>query len=136
MPCAITLTTAWQWSESSRLAFVHEASNNVCIIGAPNNSAEPCRASSRYPKQSTVLTTNIDFEQLGHYLGDPVVTTAIVDRMVHHSTVISIQGPSWRLKESMELNRRDNRTDAAADAISSNNESAGDKTPDKRSSSK
>jgi len=83
-----------------------------------------------------VLTTNIDFEQLGHYLGDPVVTTAIVDRMVHHSTVISIQGPSWRLKESMELNRRDNRTDAAADAISSNNESAGDKTPDKRSSSK
>ena len=90
----------------------------------------------RYPKQSTVLTTNIDFEQLGHYLGDPVVTTAIVDRMVHHSTVISIQGPSWRLKESMELNRRDNRTDAAADAISSNNESTGDKTPDKRSSSK
>jgi len=56
--------------------------------------------------------------------------------MVHHSTVISIQGPSWRLKESMELNRRDNRTDAAADAISSNNESTGDKTPDKRSSSK
>jgi len=83
-----------------------------------------------------VLTTNIDFEQLGHYLGDPVVTTAIVDRIVHHSTVISIQGPSWRLKESMELNRRDNRTDAAADAISSNNESTGDKTPDKRSSSK
>lgn len=60
----------------------------------------------RYTKRSTVLTTNIDFEQLGHYLGDPVVTTAIVDRMVHHSTVISIKGPSWRLKESKKLNQR------------------------------
>jgi len=60
----------------------------------------------RYNKSSTVLTTNIDFEQLGHYLGDPVVTTAIVDRMVHHSTVITIQGPSWRLNESKKLNQR------------------------------
>lgn len=60
----------------------------------------------RYNKCSTVLTTNIDFEQLGHYLGDPVVTTAIVDRMVHHSTVITIKGPSWRLKESKKLNQR------------------------------
>jgi DNA replication protein DnaC len=60
----------------------------------------------RYTKLSTVLTTNIDFEQLGHYLGDPVVTTAIVDRMVHHSVVINIDGPSWRLKESKKLNQR------------------------------
>jgi DNA replication protein DnaC len=60
----------------------------------------------RYTKKSTVLTSNIDFKQLGHYLGDPVVTTAIVDRMVHHSTVITINGPSWRLKESEMLNKR------------------------------
>jgi len=60
----------------------------------------------RYTKRSTVLTTNVDFEQLGQYLGDPLVTTAIVDRMVHHSTVINIQGPSWRLKESKKLNQR------------------------------
>ena len=60
----------------------------------------------RYNKRSTVLTTNIDFEQLGHYLGDPVVTAAIVDRMVHHSTVITINGPSYRLNESEKLNRR------------------------------
>jgi DNA replication protein DnaC len=58
----------------------------------------------RYTKRSTILTTNIDFEQLGAYLGDPIVTTAIVDRLVHHSTVISIDGPSWRLRESRELN--------------------------------
>ena len=58
----------------------------------------------RYCKNTTILTTNIDFKQLGDYLGDPVITTAIVDRMVHHSIIINIEGPSWRLHESQELN--------------------------------
>jgi DNA replication protein DnaC len=58
----------------------------------------------RYCKASTLLTTNIDFKTLGDYLGDPVITTAIVDRMVHHSIIINIHGPSWRMKESKKLN--------------------------------
>ncbi len=58
----------------------------------------------RYEKLSTILTTNIDFEQLGKYLGDPLVTTSIVDRLIHHSTVITINGPSWRHKKSNDLN--------------------------------
>jgi DNA replication protein DnaC len=58
----------------------------------------------RYCKASTLLTTNIDFKSLGDYLGDPVITTAIVDRMVHHSIIINIQGPSWRMNESKKLN--------------------------------
>jgi len=58
----------------------------------------------RYCKGSTLLTSNIDFKTLGDYLGDPVVTTAIVDRMVHHSIILNIQGPSWRMHESKKLN--------------------------------
>lgn len=58
----------------------------------------------RYCKGSTLITTNIDFKDLGDYLGDPVVTTAIVDRMVHHSIILHIQGPSWRIHESKKLN--------------------------------
>jgi DNA replication protein DnaC len=58
----------------------------------------------RYCKGSTLVTTNIDFKALGDYLGDPVVTTAIVDRMVHHSIIIHIEGPSWRIHESKKLN--------------------------------
>lgn len=58
----------------------------------------------RYCKGSTIITANIDFKELGDYLGDPVITTATVDRMVHHSVIISIQGPSWRLHESKKLN--------------------------------
>jgi DNA replication protein DnaC len=63
----------------------------------------------RYCKGSTMVTTNIDFKELGDYLGDPVITTAIVDRMVHHSIIINIQGPSWRMKESRKLNSSSGR---------------------------
>lgn len=58
----------------------------------------------RYCKGTTMLTTNIGFSELGDYLGDPVITTAIVDRMVHHSVIINIDGPSWRMHESKKLN--------------------------------
>ena len=72
----------------------------------------------RYCKGSTLLTTNIDFKALGDYLGDPVITTAIVDRMVHHSIIFNSQGPSWRMNESKKLNASQNpkppkRTDPA-----------------------
>jgi DNA replication protein DnaC len=59
----------------------------------------------RYSKNSTILTTNIDFKALGEYLGDPVVTAAMVDRMVHHAVIIHIDGPSYRMHESKKLNR-------------------------------
>ena len=60
----------------------------------------------RYCKGSTILTSNIDFAELGDYLGDPVITAATVDRMVHHSIIINIDGPSWRLHQSQELNSK------------------------------
>ncbi len=59
----------------------------------------------RYCKSSTILTTNIDFKAFGDYLGDPVTATAVVDRMVHHSIIITIDGPSFRMHESKALNR-------------------------------
>jgi len=66
----------------------------------------------RYCKNTTILTTNIDFKALGEYLGDPVVTTAIVDRMVHHAVIINIDGPSYRIHESKRLNQTSRRKDA------------------------
>ena len=59
----------------------------------------------RYCKNTTILTTNIDFTVLGEYLGDPVVTAALVDRIVHHAVIINIDGPSYRIHESKRLNR-------------------------------
>jgi DNA replication protein DnaC len=60
----------------------------------------------RYCKGSTIITTNIDFKELGDYLGDPVITAATIDRLVHHSIIIGIDGPSWRIYESQMLNTR------------------------------
>ena len=65
----------------------------------------------RYCKGSTLLTTNVDFKDLGDYLGDPVITTCIVDRLVHHSIIINVQGPSWRIHESKKLNTRPKKQD-------------------------
>jgi DNA replication protein DnaC len=64
---------------------------------------------ARYCKGSTIATMNIDFKELGDYLGDPVITTALVDRMVHHSVLIHIEGPSYRMHESRKLNRSLNK---------------------------
>lgn len=60
--------------------------------------------SERSEKKSTLMTTNIDFKELGDYLGDPVITTALVDRLIHHAIVISIEGPSYRMYQSKKLN--------------------------------
>lgn len=75
---------------------------------------------ARYCKGSTILTCNIDFKELGDYLGDPVITTALVDRMVHHSIIIHVDGPSFRMHESRKLNRAsrkkaENHSEAAHD---------------------
>lgn len=70
----------------------------------------------RYGKASTMVTTNIDFKELGDYLGDPVITASIVDRMVHHSVIINIEGPSWRMFESNKINRKPVKKRAAKPA--------------------
>jgi DNA replication protein DnaC len=59
--------------------------------------------SARYEKSSTILTSNLVFSQWAQVFGgDKIVTTAILDRILHHSHVINIQGDSYRLKEKKE----------------------------------
>jgi DNA replication protein DnaC len=51
----------------------------------------------RYNQQrSTIITSNIPWEGWGDYLGDHLGATALVDRLLHHSHVIVINGPSYR----------------------------------------
>jgi DNA replication protein DnaC len=57
--------------------------------------------SRRYEKGSVIWTSNKAFGELGSVLGDDVLTTAILDRLLHHAHVISINGPSYRLKDHM-----------------------------------
>ncbi|NLC53725.1 MAG: ATP-binding protein, partial [Firmicutes bacterium] len=58
--------------------------------------------SRRYEKSSIVLTSNRGFSQWGEIFGDPIIATAILDRLLHHSMVINIKGESYRLKEKLK----------------------------------
>jgi DNA replication protein DnaC len=46
-----------------------------------------------------LITSNRNVSEWGSVFGDPVVATAILDRLFHHSHVITIRGDSYRLKE-------------------------------------
>lgn len=54
----------------------------------------------RYERGSIVLTSNKSYGEWGEvFSGDTVIATAILDRLLHHSTTISIKGESYRLKD-------------------------------------
>ncbi len=55
--------------------------------------------SRRYERGSVLLTSNRSVAEWGTVFGDPVVATAILDRLLHHSHVITIRGESYRLRE-------------------------------------
>ena len=55
--------------------------------------------SRRYEKASLVLTSNKPFKEWGGVLADDVVAAAILDRLLHHCTVVNIKGDSYRVKE-------------------------------------
>jgi DNA replication protein DnaC len=54
--------------------------------------------SYRYEKSSTIITSNKSFTDWQELFGDPVIASAILDRLLHHCTVISIKGHSYRLQ--------------------------------------
>ena len=59
--------------------------------------------SKRYEKGSTIFTSNLVFSKWKQVFGgDKIVTTAILDKVLHHSHIINIQGDSYRLKEKKE----------------------------------
>ena len=55
--------------------------------------------SARHERSSTVLTTNKGFEEWGSVLGDDVMATAMLDRLLHRCHVVNIQGSSYRMRE-------------------------------------
>lgn len=52
----------------------------------------------RYERNSTIITTNINFSQWDEIFGDPLIADAIIDRLLHHATVVTIKGKSYRLQ--------------------------------------
>lgn len=59
----------------------------------------------RYEKVSTIFTSNKTFSQWNEIFADVTIASAILDRVLHHATVINIKGESYRLKERKEFMR-------------------------------
>ena len=57
---------------------------------------------SRYEKSSTLITSNRDIDDWSKLLGDAVIVTPLLDRLMHHGHLLKFVGKSWRLKESAE----------------------------------
>jgi len=55
--------------------------------------------SRRYEKGSMFITTNQTITQWGHVFGDEMIASAVLDRVLHHSHVLVIQGDSFRLRQ-------------------------------------
>ena len=58
----------------------------------------------RYERASTVITSNKSFSEWEELFGDPVIASAILDRLLHHCRVINIKGNSYRVKDFKERN--------------------------------
>jgi DNA replication protein DnaC len=58
---------------------------------------------ARYEKGAMILTSNRGFAEWGEVFGDPVVATALLDRLLHHAVVVQIEGSSYRLRQHADL---------------------------------
>ena len=56
----------------------------------------------RYEKGAIILSSNKSFSEWGELFTDQVLATALLDRLLHHSSMINIRGQSYRLKEKRQ----------------------------------
>ena len=60
----------------------------------------------RYENRSTIMTSNRPIEEWGKLIGDVPSATAILDRFLHHATIIPFKGKSYRLKDRVAQNAK------------------------------
>jgi DNA replication protein DnaC len=75
----------------------------------PNHSADDFFEiiSRRYEHGSIIITTNKSFEQWGDIFADNILASAILDRIIHYSEIIKINGPSFRQKDLKKLDNKE-----------------------------
>ena len=90
-----------RWLARSALLIVDEIGYLPVVPGGGNLFFQLVNA--RYEKGSMILTSNRGFAEWGDVFGDPVVATALLDRLLHHAVVIQIEGSSYRLRQHADL---------------------------------
>jgi DNA replication protein DnaC len=54
--------------------------------------------SEMYEKTSVLITSNKGFQDWAEMMGDPIMTTALLDRLLHHSNIYNLSGESYRIQ--------------------------------------
>jgi DNA replication protein DnaC len=54
----------------------------------------------RYEVRSTMITSNLEFSKWPNFIGDPIMATALVDRLVHRSAILNMNGEGYRLNHT------------------------------------
>jgi DNA replication protein DnaC len=80
-----------------------------------SNSAKAFAGSHRYETGSTIVTSNLPFDEWTSVFGAERLTGALLDRLTHHVHILEMNGDSYRLAHSKRRSRRP-RTDATSDA--------------------
>jgi len=81
------------------------ASSRTLVIGRPVVVASDARLSrvSSLTRivvlMAVIVTSNKPFSRWGEVVGDPVAAATMIDRLVHHAEVVSLEGDSYRLED-------------------------------------
>ena len=67
--------------------------------------------SQRYERGSTIVTSNLPFEDWTSVLGSERLTGALLDRLTHHIHILTMNGDSYRLKQSARRRRAETRAE-------------------------
>ena len=59
-----------------------------------------------YEQKSLIITSNLEFSQWNTIFGNDKLTAAMIDRLIHHSHILVFSGPSHRLEESVQRQRK------------------------------
>jgi len=59
-----------------------------------------------YEQKSLIVTSNVEFSQWNTVFGNDKLTAAMIDRLIHHSHILVFSGPSHRLEESVQRQRK------------------------------
>jgi len=70
----------------------------------------------RYERGSVMITSNLPFSKWEHIFKDPMVTAAAIDRLVHHSVILELNIPSYRMAEAKGKKNKKTEDDTMKDS--------------------
>ncbi|EQD31497.1 IstB-like ATP-binding protein domain protein [mine drainage metagenome] len=71
-----------------------------------------------YERRSLLLTTNLEFSRWPDVFGDPVMTSALLDRLTHRAHLVALSGESYRFRQARDRVQQGESSQMAAQAVS------------------